>query len=149
MPPEDALTDAATAICARHGNAPAALVEILHDLQAELGFVPEGALPAIAECLNISRAEVHGVASFYHDFRSEPPPPVIVKLCRAEACQAMGAEALAQEAEAKLASDERVAITPVYCLGNCALAPAALLNGRLIGRLTIERLLGAVQEAEA
>lgn len=136
-------------VCKTYGDQPSALLEILHDVQHALGFVPEDAIPAIAQRLNIAKAEVHGVISFYHDFRTAPPPSVVVKLCRAEACQAMGIETLANEAEAKLASDDRVAITPVYCLGNCALAPAALVNDRLVGRLTVERLLSAVREPEA
>lgn len=140
---------AVEAICESHGDRPAALLEILHDVQGLLGYVPEPTLPTIAKRLNIARAEVHGVLSFYHDFRTEPPPSVVVKLCRAEACQAMGVEALASEAAAKLAGDARVAVEAVYCLGNCAMAPAALVNGRLVGRLTVERLVAAAQEASA
>ena len=118
-------------------------------MQAALGHVPEAVLPVIAKRLNIARAEVHGVLSFYHDFRTEPPPPVVVKLCRAEACQAMGVERLAGEVEAEVGDDESVVVEAVYCLGNCALAPAAMVNGRLVGRLTVERLLAAIREAEA
>ena len=140
---------AVEAICESHGDRPAALLEILHDVQGLLGYVPEPTLPTIAKRLNIARAEVHGVVSFYHDFRTEPPPPVVVKLCRAEACQAMGVGRLANEVAAKLSGDERVVVEPVYCLGNCALAPAALVNGRLMGRLSVERLLTAVREASA
>jgi formate dehydrogenase subunit gamma len=141
--------DAATTACNRHGDQPAALLEILHDVQSATGYVPEAVLPVIAKRLNIARAEVHGVVSFYHDFRTEPPPPVVVKLCRAEACQAMGVGRLANEVAVKLSGDERVVVEPVYCLGNCALAPAALVNGRLMGRLSVERLLTAVREASA
>lgn len=140
-------------ICARYGDDPAALIEILHDIQEEAGHIAEPLLPVIARRLNIARAEVHGVMSFYHDFRAEPAGRVVVKLCRAEACQSMGAAALI----AAFCDRERVAlggtsaagvtVEPVYCLGNCALAPAALVNGRLLGRCTAERLAAAVAEA--
>ncbi len=139
--------DVTAAVSDSFGDQPAALLEILHGVQDALGYVPEAVLPVIAKRLNIARAEVHGVLSFYHDFRTAPPPPVVVKLCRAEACQAMGVERLASEVGAKLSGDDHVVVEPVYCLGNCALAPAALVNGRLVGRLTVERLLSAVQEA--
>lgn len=134
--------DLATAICAHHGNDPALLIEILHDVQEALGFIPEAALPAIANRLNISRAEVHGVMSFYHDFRSEPVEGLVVKLCQAEACQAMGAGALARS----LKDVPELTLQPVYCLGNCALAPAAMINNRLLGRVTAARLARAVDE---
>lgn len=137
--------ETAAVICARHGNDPALLIEILHDVQEALGCVPEPWLPEIAKALNIARAEVHGVMSFYHDFRSAPLEGVVVKLCQAEACQALGARALA-------AAIERVpelSVEPVYCLGNCALAPAAMVDGRLIGRATAEKLAALAVEAEA
>jgi formate dehydrogenase subunit gamma len=143
------LIDVTAAVSDSFGDQPAALLEILHGVQDALGYVPEAVLPIIAKRLNIARAEVHGVLSFYPDFRTDPPPPVVVKLCRAEACQAMGVEGLTSEVAAELSADERVVLEPVYCLGNCALAPAALVNGRLVGRLTVERLLTAVQEASA
>ena len=134
------------AICARHGDDPSALIEILHDLQEAAGFVPDAALPEIADALNISRAEVHGVVSFYHDFRRAPAGAVVVKICRAEACQSMGALALIEAITARRGvalggtSAEGVTIEPVYCLGNCALSPAAMVNGRLHGRLDADRL---------
>lgn len=128
--------DLATAICARYGNDPALLIEILHDVQEAVGFVPEAALPAIANSLNIARAEVHGVVSFYHDFRSAPAEGAVVKLCQAEACQAMGANALA----AGLRDVPGLTVQPVYCLGNCALAPAAMIGNRLVGRVTAAEL---------
>jgi formate dehydrogenase subunit gamma len=136
----------ARAICARHGNDPAALIEILHDLQEEHGWVPEQALPAIASALNIGKAEVHGVVSFYHDFRRAPAGRVVVKLCRAEACQSMGATRLIEQICARLGaglgetSPQGVTVEPVYCLGNCALAPAATVGGKLIGRADVARL---------
>jgi formate dehydrogenase subunit gamma len=135
------MTDSATieAICVRHGDAPDALIEILHDVQDALGHVPEAALPAIAGRLNLSRAEVHGVVSFYHDFRTAPGP-LAVRVCQGEACQSMGGEALMAALRARGA-----AVEPVYCLGNCALAPAAMADGRLIGRASAERILEVVR----
>ncbi|MEL6235497.1 MAG: NAD(P)H-dependent oxidoreductase subunit E [Pseudomonadota bacterium] len=132
-------------ICAQHGDDPSALLEILHDVQATLGHVPEDALPDIARRLNISRAEAHGVMSFYHDFRRDPARGVVVKICRAEACQAMGAEAL----WTRIARRSGITVEPVYCLGNCALAPAAMVAGQLIGRADDARLTTAIAEAGA
>ncbi|MDF1791114.1 MAG: NAD(P)H-dependent oxidoreductase subunit E [Thalassobaculaceae bacterium] len=145
----------AQAVCARHGNNPAALLEILHDIQDEAGFVAEAVLPAIAGALNLSRAEVYGVVSFYHDYRRAPAGPVVVKLCRAEACQSMGALALIEAVCAARGivlggtSEDGVTIEPVYCLGNCALAPAAMVNGKLVGRADTERLDIAMREARS
>ncbi|MEQ9812834.1 MAG: NAD(P)H-dependent oxidoreductase subunit E [Azospirillaceae bacterium] len=142
------------AICRRHGDDPANLIEILHAVQREAGCVPEALLPAIADALNLSRAEVHGVVSFYHDFRRAPAGRVVVKLCRAEACQSMGAldliETVCRERGIALGETaaDGVTIEPVYCLGNCALGPAALVNDRLVGRLTPARLEAVVAAAE-
>ncbi len=141
--------DTAIAICAGHGDRPEALLEILHDLQTATGYIPETSLPVIAKRLNLARAEVHGIISFYHDFRTQPPPRVVVKLCQAEACQAMGCERLLADASAALADDAEVATEAVYCLGLCATAPAAMVRGRPLGRLTHETLLAAVREAQA
>jgi formate dehydrogenase subunit gamma len=139
--------EAAAAICGRHGNDPAALVEILHDLQDAVGFVPDDAVPAIARALNLGKAEVHGVASFYHDFRSAPAGRTVVRVCQAEACRSMGAADLMARLCARhgvapggTTDDGAVTVEAVYCLGNCALAPAAAVGGRLIGRATAERL---------
>lgn len=145
----------AQAICDRHGNDPAALLEIFHDIQDRAGHVPEGVLPTIADALNLSRAEVYGVLSFYHDYRRAPAGPVVVKLCRAEACQSMGALDLIADVCARRGvalggtSEDGVTIEPVYCLGNCALAPAAMVNGRLLGRADGERLDTAVRDARS
>jgi len=135
------------AICARHGNRADALLEVLHDVQAELGHVPRDLLVPIAAALNLSRADVHGTISFYHDFRDHPPGRRILKVCRAEACQAVGAEALAAHAEQRLglsfgetAADGAATLEAVYCLGNCALGPAVMLDGRLHGRVSAGRL---------
>lgn len=123
------------------------LLPILHDHQEAFGYVPEAAVPVIAEALNLSRAEVHGVVTFYHDFRREPAGRHVLKLCRAEACQAMGAERLVAHAEAKLGTacghkhaDGSVTLEPVYCLGLCATAPSAMIDGRIVGRLDEKKL---------
>ena len=140
--------ETAAAVCASHGNNPALLIEILHDLQEALGYVPEETLPSIAKSLNLARAEVHGVMSFYHDFRTEPAPAIVLKVCRAEACQAMAGPDVLAQAQAVCAGRDDVLVEPVYCLGNCALAPAAMLNGRLIGRADGARLAQAIAEAD-
>lgn len=126
---------------------PGPLIEVLHAIQAELGYVPPAAVPLVASELNLSRAEVHGVVSFYHYFRSTPPGAHTVSVCRAESCQAMGADALAAHARQRLGvdfhettPDGRFSLEPVYCLGNCACSPAVMIDGRLHGRLTPERL---------
>jgi formate dehydrogenase subunit gamma len=137
---------AAELIEARKGE-PGALLPILHALRAEFGHVPEAALPLVAGALNLSRAEVHGVVGFYHDFRREPPGRHVLQLCRAEACQSMGADALAAEARARLqiewggtSADGRVTLEPVFCLGLCACAPAAMLDGTVVGGLDRAKL---------
>jgi formate dehydrogenase subunit gamma len=128
---------------------------ILHALQKAFGYVPEPAVPMIASALNLSRAEVHGVFTFYHDFRREPAGRHVLKLCRAEACQAAGGDALAARAETKLGiaignttADMRVTLEPIYCLGLCATAPSAMLDGRVVGRLDEARLDALVAEAQ-
>jgi formate dehydrogenase subunit gamma len=126
------------------------LLPILHALQDEFGYIDEAAEPLIAAALNRSRAEIHGVVTFYHDFRHAPAGRHVLKLCRAEACQAAGGDALAARAEARLgiamgatAADGSVTLEPVYCLGLCATAPSAMIDGRVVGRLD-ERRLDAV-----
>lgn len=118
------------------------LLPILHAVNDQCGFVDERALPIIADVLNLTRAEVQGVVSFYHDFRRAPAGRHVVKVCRAEACQAMGAENLIAGLEksfgvklGETSKDGRVTLEAVYCLGNCALPPAALIDGKLYGRL--------------
>lgn len=117
------------------------LLPILHDVQEEFGHVPQAALPVIAEGLNLSRAEVHGVVSFYHDYRDQPAGRHVIKLCRAEACQSMGGDDIAERLLELLgidwhetSSDGAVTVEPVYCLGLCACAPAAMVDGDVIGR---------------
>jgi formate dehydrogenase subunit gamma len=125
-----------------------AMLPILHALQDEFGHVDPQAVPLIADALNLSRAEVHGTISFYHDFRTAPAPRRVVKLCRAEACQALGCEALVEElarehgivVDAKTVVGE-TSVETVYCLGNCALGPSALSEGELFGRVDAERLV--------
>ncbi|MCA0964816.1 formate dehydrogenase subunit gamma [Salipiger bermudensis] len=123
------------------------LLPILHAIQEAHGHVPEAALPLIAETLNLTPAEVHGVMSFYHDFRKAPAGRHVVKLCRAEACQSMGANALSEAVLDKLGigwggttPDGRVTVEAVYCLGLCACAPAAMIGDRLIGRADAARI---------
>jgi formate dehydrogenase subunit gamma len=112
---------------------------ILHAIQAELGHVPADAVPVLAEELNLSRAEVHGVITFYHDFRAEPSAATTqVRVCRAEACQALGAEDLYRSAQTLCA--DRADLRQVFCLGNCALGPSVELNGKLYGRVDADRL---------
>ena len=132
---------AAREIALRYGNRPDALLEILHDLQEHLGFVPEAALPALAKALNLSRAEVHGVVSFYHDYRRAPAGRHVIKVCRAEACQSMGANELVAMIERFLkvklgqtTADGAITVEAAYCLGNCALSPAMMVDGKLVGR---------------
>lgn len=126
---------------------PGCLLEILHGVQAALGYIPADAVPLIAEELNISRAEVHGVVTFYHYFRHDAPGRHTLQICRAESCQAMGAEALADHVRCSLGvdfkqttADGAVTLEPVYCLGNCACSPAVMLDGELHGRMTPQRL---------
>ena len=131
------------AILARHAGAEGALLPILHEVQAAFGCVSSEAERAIAAALNLSRAEVHGVVSFYHDFTAAPDPRPHVQLCRAEACQARGVEALVAAAEA--AAGERVRLTTVYCLGLCSAGPAARVGDEVHARLdeaALVRLIG-------
>lgn len=135
-----------------HQGMEGALLPILHAIQEEFGHVPQVALPVVARALNLSRAEVHGVMSFYHDFREAPAGRHVVKLCRAESCQSVGADALADHAKAALgldwhetSGDGRVTLEPVFCLGLCACGPAALVDGKLVGRLDAARLDALVE----
>ena len=134
--------DAAIAVAQRHGNRPDALLEILHDLQHEKGHVPETSLPIIAKALNLSRAEVYGVATFYHDFHLKPTGKHSIKICRAEACQSMGARELQAMAEKFLnvkmgetTADRKITLEATYCLGLCASSPAIMVNGQPVARV--------------
>lgn len=131
----------------RHKNAEGNLLPVLHAIQDTLGYIPPSCVPLLANELNRSRAEIHGVISFYAYFRQTPAAPVKLEICRAEACQAMGANALADHAMRTLgcdfketSADQRVDLEPVYCLGLCAQSPAIAVNGRPHARVTPERL---------
>lgn len=130
------------------------LLPILHEIQAEFGYVPQDCLPVIARELNLSRAEVHGVVTFYHDFRDHPTGRHVLKLCRAEACQSMGADAVATHVKTLLGIDFHqttldgaVTLEPVYCLGLCSCAPSAMLDGEVHGRLDAAAAAELVREA--
>lgn len=132
------------------------LLPILHDLQHRFGYIPEGAPGVIAQALNLSLAEVVGVVSFYHDFRRAPAGRHVLKLCRAEACQSMGSEAMAASVLQALGlewhgttPDGRVTVEPVYCLGLCACAPAAMLDGVVHGRVSEAGVADLLAEAGA
>ena len=126
-------------------NLPGALIPILHALQEEFGYIDSAAIPLVADALNISKAEVHGVISFYHDFRHSSPGRHVLRICRAEACQSMGCEALVGHVEKKLGvkmgettADRTFTVESVYCLGNCALSPSAMLDGEPYGRVSTQ-----------
>jgi formate dehydrogenase subunit gamma len=132
-----------TANAVREGAA----LPVLHALQETFGYVPREAVPLVAATLNLSRAEVHGIVTFYHDFRDAPPGRHMLKLCRAEACQSMGADALADAARDRLGidwhettPDGQVSLEPVFCLGLCACAPSAMLDGKVVGGLDRAKL---------
>ena len=139
------IAEVTRAILTEHADVEGPLLPVLHAVQAAFGFVPPDSLPVIAQALGISRAEVHGVVSFHHDFHDMPAGRRTIKLCRAEACQAVGARALADHAQARLGigwgeTTANGAVTPeaVYCLGLCACGPAALVDGHVAGRVTAE-----------
>src|SRR5450432_3805644 len=143
------------AVIEAHRHMAGPLLPILHAVQEEFGHVDDAHVAAIAGALNLSRAEVHGVVTFYHDFRRQPPGRHVLKLCRAESCQAMGCEGLAAQLSKRLGiafgettADGKVTLEAVYCLGNCALSPAAMLDGKLHGRLSDKALSALLREAE-
>lgn len=143
-------------IISNHLHLEGALLPILHALQDAYGHIPQSATPLIADALNISKAEVHGVISFYHDFREIPAGRHVVKICRAEACQAAGGNALAEAMLARLGvewhgttSNGEVTVEPVYCLGLCACGPAAMVDGKVLGRADETRLANLLAEAGA
>jgi formate dehydrogenase subunit gamma len=135
---------------------PGPLLLVLHAVQKEFGYVPEESVPLIADALNLSRAEVHGVISFYHHFRRTPPGKHVVQICRAESCQAMHAEQLAAHAQQRLqigfhetTADGRFSLEPVYCLGNCACSPAVMIDEELHGRVSADRFDALIAAREA
>ncbi|MEX3896551.1 NAD(P)H-dependent oxidoreductase subunit E [Paraburkholderia sp. BR10954] len=144
---DDSLATAPDQLVQRHAQPGRTLMTILHAIQDELGFVPPAAVGPLARAVNLSRAEVHGVITYYHHFRTTPAAPVTVQLCRAEACRSMGTEALAQHIEAHTGcrfdtghhDDATVELESVYCLGQCALSPAMMLNGTLHARVTPQK----------
>lgn len=150
-PTEEEIRSVVTPLASLEGP----LLPMLHALQDTYGFVPQAAVPVLADVLNVGRAEIHGVISFYHDFRDHPAGRHVLKICRAEACQSMGANALAEETLRKLGigwhgttPDGRITVEPVYCLGLCACAPAAMVDGRVVGRMDgarIDRILSEVR----
>jgi formate dehydrogenase subunit gamma len=141
-------TAAVSAALAESRHVDGALLPVLHGVQRRLGHIPRDAIPVIAKALNLSRAEVHGVVTYYHHFRAQPSGRCMVQICRAEACQAMGADALLAQARARTgcsaaepdSADGRFTVEPVYCLGLCASSPAALVGESLHARLTPQRL---------
>jgi len=132
----------------RHRGRPGALLPILHDVQDALGHIPRAAVPQIAQALNLSRAEVHGVVTYYHHFRSEPAGRHVLQVCRAESCRTVGGEQLLEHARERLgcsaerhhAADGEWSVEPVYCLGLCAQSPAAMIGNKLHARLTTAKL---------
>jgi len=135
---------------------PGACLPILHGLQAEFGYVHADAIPIVADVLNLSKAEVVGVVNFYSDFRQAPPAEHIVKVCLAEACQSMGSAAVVERLQSalgismgKATADRRFELEAVYCLGNCALSPALMVDGRLFGRVTPDRAAALVAGSQS
>jgi formate dehydrogenase subunit gamma len=135
---------------------PGALLPILHQVQEALGHIPSSAVPLIAEGLNLSRAEVHGVVTYYHHFRTEPPGRHAIQICQAEACRSMGAQALMAHAQQRLgcaangkSADGRYSLEPVYCLGLCAMSPAIAVNEQPHARVSVQRFDKLVHSLEA
>jgi formate dehydrogenase subunit gamma len=138
--------EAVLRVVAANRTRPGALIEILHGVQAELGFIPPAAVPVLAQELNLSRAEVHGVVSFYHYFRHSAPGQQTIRVCQAESCQSMNGEGLTEHVKKTLGigfhettADGKFTLEPVYCLGNCACSPAVMRNDDVFGRVTPER----------
>ncbi|MCP1199029.1 formate dehydrogenase subunit gamma [Notoacmeibacter sp. MSK16QG-6] len=149
----EAIASRIQAIIEEHADMEGPLLPLLHAVQAEFGFVPDDAIRPIAEMLNISRAEVHGVISFYHDFHTEPQGRHVLKICRAEACQARGGQAIEDQVRRLLqlnwnetSPDGAVTLEPVYCLGLCACGPNALIDDRPVAQLTGKKVESIVRE---
>ena len=144
---DDLIAFAPEQLVERHALPGKSLLAVLHAIQDELGYVPPATVPLLARVMNLSRAEVHGVITYYHHFRTQPAAPVTVQLCRAEACRSMGTEALAQHIEshtgcrfdAEHEAGATVELESVYCLGQCALSPAMMVNGTLHARVTPQK----------
>lgn len=152
-------TESIRRIVEHHRALPGAMLPILHAIQERLGWVPDEAVPVIAEALKRSRAEVHGVVSFYPHFRTQPPGRHVVQICRAESCRAMGAEALEAHARSRLGidfdrttDDGAVTLEAVYCLGNCACSPAIRVDDEIVGRVDgarFDALIAELRDEEA
>lgn len=137
-------SELASQLIAEFGARPEKLVQVLHAFMERFGWVSEAAIRQLADELNLTRADVHGVVSYYHDFRTSPPGRHVLRICQAESCQAMGSRELSAHAEKSLGlkcgtSSERLTLEPVYCLGNCACSPAVMIDGKTYGRVTVER----------
>lgn len=144
------------ALIVKHQHQPGALLPLLHAIQDSIGYIPEAAYQPISKALSLSVAEVHGVVTFYHHFRSHKPGRHIMQICRAESCQAMGSEALEAHAKKCLGvdyhgttSDEAITLEPVYCLGNCALSPSVMVDDEVYGRVSAADLEALIAEARA
>ncbi len=142
----------ASEIIQEYSAAPEMLVQILHAFVARFSYISDAAIRQIALELNLSRADVHGVVSFYHDFRTKPPGQHIVKICVSESCQAMGSRQLTSQAEEKLGieikettADGAITLEPVYCLGNCACSPAVMIDEKVYGRVDPKKLDGLIE----
>jgi len=151
---QDRTRDVIEASITSNKDKPGALLPILHGIQDNIGYIPPEAVPVIASELNLSRAEVHGVISFYHYFRETPPGKHTLQICQAESCQAMGSAALTEHAKALLhidfhqtTGDQAVSLEPVYCLGNCACSPAIMLDDEVYGRVTPTQLAQLIDQA--
>jgi formate dehydrogenase subunit gamma len=156
MPRSSAINPKVQAIIASLKDKPGALLPILHGIQDELGYIPPETVPAIADALNLSRAEVHGCISFYHYFRDTPPGKQTIHLCRAESCQAMGSKALEEYVKSRLGidyhettKDGAFSLEPVYCLGLCACSPSMQIGEDVYGRVSPESFDAALKDAEA
>lgn len=155
MASSDHIRKAIETSIAHNKDKPGALLPILHGIQDRIGYVPSEAIPMIAQELNLSRAEVHGVISFYHHFRQTPPGQHTLQICQAESCQAMGGIALTEHSKKLLgidfhqtSNDQKVSLEPVYCLGNCACSPAVMLDDEIFGRVSpaqLEQLICSIR----
>jgi formate dehydrogenase subunit gamma len=155
MTPQHIITSAIASL----KDKPGALLPILHEIQDNIGHIPPEAVPMIASELNLSRAEVHGVITFYHHFRQTPPGKHTLQICQAESCQAMGSMALTEHAKKTLgidfhqtSTDQQFSLEPVYCLGNCACSPAIMLDDQVYGRVSnqkLDQLLNAARKAQS
>ncbi len=153
--PQSWNAERARALALAHRDKHGGLLPALHDLQAEFGFISDAAVVLLADVFNLSRADVFGVVTFYHDFKRAPVGRHVLKLCRAEACQAVGGEALARDVHARLntswnetTADGRITVEPVFCLGLCASGPSAMLDGEPVARLTREKIHALVEALE-